>query len=115
MLVLAMAAALLADYPPPPVIDGVPRLVERPSEQDMIEAYPPKALRAGVSGRVWLTCRLTAEGRLNDCAVGEEEPRDLGFGQAALSLVPYFRWGPPPGDVREERSVRFPIVWNLPD
>ena len=115
MPVLLMALALLADYPPPPVIDGGPRLRAKPSAGDMADAYPRDALRAEIQGRVVIACHLTAEGRLTACTVAEETPPGLGFGAATLKIAPLFRWAPIYGDGKSvEGDVRIPVRWNPP-
>ena len=117
MPVLLLALALLADgpAPPAPVIDGGPRLRTHPSAQDMVDAYPRRALRDEVRGRVVIACHLTAEGKLTACTVAEETPPGLGFGAAALKMAPYFRWAPTYGDGKSvEGDVRVPMIWNPP-
>ncbi|MDP1738199.1 MAG: TonB family protein [Caulobacter sp.] len=117
MFVLLLMLALLADSPASstPVIDGVPRLLAHPSAQDMVDAYPSRALRDGVRGRVVIACRLTADGRLAACTVAEETPPGLGFGAAALKMAPHFRWAPTYGSGKSvEGNVRVPLIWNPP-
>jgi len=48
----------------------------------------------GVGGSATISCKLTAEGRLSNCAVLEETPPNAGFGAAAVSLAPDFRMTP---------------------
>ncbi|MFA7262621.1 MAG: TonB family protein [Caulobacter sp.] len=117
MIAALFALIILADGAPPPrsVIDGGPRLLAHPSAQDMAAAYPRDALRDGVRGRVVMACRLMADGRLTACAVADETPPGLGFGAAALSMAPYFRWAPTyDGGKSVEGDVRVPLIWNPP-
>lgn len=115
MSILLLALALLADRPPPPVIDGGPRLRAKPSAEDMADAYPRDALRDEIQGRVVMACHLTAEGRLTACAVVEETPPGLGFGAATLKIAPLFRWAPTYGDGKSVGGdVRIPVRWDPP-
>lgn len=58
-----------------------------PTAADMAAAYPEKARVQGVGGAVDLVCTAGRDGRLDDCAVLGERPRNLGFGAAARRLV----------------------------
>ena len=119
MPVLLLMLALLAETPAPaaPVIDGLPRWKSKPSHQDFLEAYPRAAYRKGLAGRVIMTCKVLGDGRLDACAVVEETPSGNGFGAAALSLAPYFRFSIIDRDGRslEGGTVRIPLSWRPPE
>jgi TonB family protein len=58
-----------------------------PTAADMAAEYPAKAKAQGIGGAVDLVCTAGREGKLEDCAVLGEQPRNLGFGPAARRLV----------------------------
>lgn len=71
---------------------GKPQWTSLPSGQIIEGAYPPAAREATFeSARVQMRCTVGAEGGLEACAIAMEEPADLGFGAATLSLAPHFR------------------------
>ena len=61
---------------------------QHPQLGDIQRAFP-KGVRE--PGDVKLTCKATAEFRLEACTVASEDPPGLGFGEAALKLVPKFK------------------------
>jgi TonB family protein len=51
-------------------------------------AFPSSAQRAGIeSARVRLDCAITPAGRLRHCVIRQEDPGNLGLGQAAVRAV----------------------------
>lgn len=91
-LVLAGLASLGAAQAPPPRIEK-PDWAALPSADDIARLIPFAAER-GVKGAVMLECRVTAEGRLEACAVVSEDPPGEGFGSAALAMAGKFRMKP---------------------
>ncbi len=79
-----------------------PRMERLPSRQEILSRYPRQALERRRGGRATLVCRIGLDQRLQACAVREETPRGQGFGDAALSLAPLYRFRPP---VRDGRPV----------
>jgi protein TonB len=77
-----------AATPPPP--RGTVVWTQRPASRRYSEAYPSRALREGVGGRVELDCRVRANQTLA-CNVGSESPAGMGFGQAALTVAQSYR------------------------
>lgn len=74
-----------------PVI-GRPRWTAVPAISDLAAVVPPEAKKVKVyKARVVMTCRVAAEGKVENCGVTSEDPAGLGYGQAATSLSPYFR------------------------
>ncbi|WP_366466106.1 TonB family protein [Brevundimonas sp.] len=66
----------------PPVITN-PRWLQSPRPE-----YPAIAMANGVyEGRATLQCMVTIRGRLADCVVVDESPREQGFGAAAVAAA----------------------------
>ena len=114
---LPMTLALPSSSPPPPVVSNpVWSQAVGPGAADLMEVYPERAHRKGLSGAAKIKCVVTVEGTLDQCAVVEETPPDEGFGKAALRLSPYFRFHPrivdgvPTGGA----TVVIPIRFHLP-
>lgn len=85
------ATSPASDVPPGPVVSlsEVP-FAQRPSASDFSRNYPRRALSAGVSGRVVLSCIVQRSYRL-ECRVTEEDPSGEGFAQAAQRIARRFR------------------------
>ena len=98
----------------PPVI-GDPHWLSVPSAADLSRYYPQRAVDRDLSGQVTLQCLVSATGQVRDCQVAEETPKDVGFGQAAKKLSPYFRMSPrtEDGTPVDGASVRIPLRFNL--
>ena len=79
---------------------------------DVVGAYPAKA--GGAPGYAVVHCEVHPGGSVSDCHVIKEDPDNLGFGKAALSLAPKFRvspeWSRAPGhaDLWVDIPIRFP-------
>ncbi len=91
-----------------------PTWVRRPRPEEIRAAYPKAARRAGVAGRVTLSCLVTAEGRLSPCEVVAETPGGQGFAKAALSLSSRFQMRPTleDGSPVAGGTVRLPILFD---
>lgn len=71
---------------------GKPQWRALPTGSDFAKVYPAAAAAAGIQGaRVVMLCEVGAEGRLTGCLVESEDPRGLGFDQAALALATAFQ------------------------
>lgn len=103
--------------PPPNPVVTRPDWVRKPTGGDVARVYPKAALAAGQSGRVTLSCQVNADGTIRDCKVVSENPADLGFGAAALSLTPSFRMRSTTGDGTPVggASVRIPLSFTAPE
>lgn len=89
--------------------------VQKPTNEQIADAYPAVANSLRIHGRVILACGLTENGVLRDCRVEQEAPKGLGFGRAAESIIPYFRMRPTTVDGRVRSDlVRIPLRFVLP-
>lgn len=86
---LAAAAAATADTDHPPGWKP-PDWNKRPSAEEIEAAWPTDATRRGQGGRVEVSCTVNVHGLLEDCRVVSEQPANLGFGAAAMLLIPDF-------------------------
>lgn len=79
--------------------------------------YPDKAKRLGVDGRVLLYCRVELTGKLSDCDVASESPRNFGFGDAALCMTALMKMKTvdKSGASIVGTRVPVPVNFNLPD
>jgi TonB family protein len=101
-------------------IEGVvtnPDWIERPSGEQVAEAYPPLAQALGLAGKTKLQCSVSVSQTLEHCRVAEESPRGFRFGGAALSLTPSFRMKPAAIDGAPVggAQVNIPIRFSLPE
>jgi TonB family protein len=64
------------------------------SAKDFAEVLPARAQRPGFVGMAVIACSVTDTGRLSDCAVVEETPKDTGLGKALLKIAPKFEVRP---------------------
>jgi TonB family protein len=63
----------------------------QPTVGEINAAYPAGALARKVSGKVALSCLVTADLQLSDCQVKTETPQGEGFAAAAITLTPRYR------------------------
>ncbi|MNH53407.1 Gram-negative bacterial tonB protein [compost metagenome] len=108
------AIAPVLDKPSPkraPVIVNA-RLLRRPSPEEMMAVYPPRALSQGLDGRATMTCTATVEGLLSDCTATSETPPGHRFGQAAVALASRYRTSPRTVDGEAvDSSVNLTLSW----
>jgi hypothetical protein len=72
--------------------EDFPRVLAKPSDTLMLNAYPGEARQAGRDGRASIECEVPEDsGALRDCINSDDPPTDDGFSQAALALGPTFR------------------------
>ncbi|RZJ37969.1 MAG: TonB family protein [Brevundimonas sp.] len=87
-----------------------PSWERQPTAEQMMRAYPGRALERGVAGSVALNCLVAADGVVSGCAVTGETPTGNGFGPAAQRLSRFFRVNPRTVDGAAEGSR---VVINL--
>ncbi len=80
--------------PQPPAVITNPRWERQPSAEQLMRAYPDRALRAEVGGLTRLNCLVQPNGRVADCRLTGETPDGYGFGRAAQGLTRYFQISP---------------------
>jgi protein TonB len=101
--------------PQPPAVITSPRWVRQPSGEQLMRAYPDRALRAEVGGLVTLNCLVQPNNRVADCNVIGETPGGYGFGRAAEGLTRYFQIAPRTVNGAAEGSrVNIAIRFNPP-
>jgi len=104
--------------PPPPRASVVtnPDFAQRPSNEDMARYYPDRAQRMGANGRATFSCTVTANGKLVDCSITNEDPPDQGFGDATLKLTRIFKLRPMTRDGVPTNGGHFSysIRWQVP-
>ncbi|NBB15290.1 TonB family protein [Caulobacter sp. SLTY] len=108
-LLMAPAAAPAPDF-------GKPEWTARPTADQMIDAYPTKALERALAGRVVIECRASSTGALDGCKVVSESPANAGFAKPTLELAKLYQMKPigPDGLPVTGRVVRIPVVWTPP-
>jgi TonB family protein len=92
-----------------------PDWLRRPDGGDLEKLYPAAALEKGIEGRASISCSVTGEGALFNCAVLTEAPPDMGFGAATLGLASRFRMRAQTADGRSVAGARviIPVTWKL--
>jgi protein TonB len=100
---------------PAPVIRN-PSWSRQPSADQMMDAYPKRAIQAGVPGSASLNCLVLPTGAVTDCNVTRETPGGYGFGRAAQSLSRQFRVNPRTVDGAAEGSrVSINLRFTVPE
>lgn len=80
--------------PQPPAVITNPRWERQPSADQLMRAYPDRALERGIGGLATLNCLVQPTGRVTDCRLTNETPGSQGFGRAAQSLTRHFQISP---------------------
>ena len=83
-----------------------------------MKLYPPQAVKAAVrTGQAKVVCTVSHEGYLTDCAVVEERPANLGFGDAALQVAAAMQMNPwtSQGSPVDGGRIELPIKMVLPE
>ncbi|MGZ9113198.1 MAG: energy transducer TonB [Brevundimonas sp.] len=91
-----------------------PSWSRQPSADQMMDAYPKRALQAGIEGSASLNCLVLPTGAVTDCNVTRESGD--GFGRAAQSLSRRFQINPRTVDGAAEGSrVSINLRFTLPE
>jgi len=100
---------------PAPVITN-PSWSRLPSADQLMAAYPRRAITDSMSGSATLNCLVQANGSVADCGVTRETPGGYGFGRAAQSLSRHFRINPRTVNGAAEGSrVNIALRFTLPE
>lgn len=101
--------------PQPPVIRN-PSWVSQPTGEQLMRAYPSRAIRGNIEGSASLNCLVRPNGSVTDCNVTRETPGNYGFGRAAQGLARHFRINPRTVNGAAEGSrVNINLRFNLPE
>lgn len=80
--------------PQPPAVITSPSWIRQPSADQLMRAYPDRALQSEVGGLATVNCLVQPNGRVADCNLTSETPGGYGFGRAAQSLTRHFQISP---------------------
>lgn len=99
-----------------PAVIRNPSWSRQPSADQMMRAYPERAIAAGVAGSASLNCLVLPTGAVTDCIVARETPGGYGFGRAAQGLSRHFTINPRTVNGTAEGSrVGINLRFDLPD
>jgi protein TonB len=82
--ITATATPSWDDYLPIHKVSDPPKFNERELLADLV--YPPIALRSGIEGRVILELFVDRNGQVQHILILREDPKDRGFGEAAVKV-----------------------------
>jgi TonB family protein len=83
--------------------------------QDVLYYYPPISIRLAETGYTDVKCKVTDDGRLNECWVANNSAKFDRLGHAHLRLTELVRMQPPTADspAYDSRQYAFRISWSL--
>jgi hypothetical protein len=91
-----------------------PDWTSTPNGNDVERAFPVKLRESGLAGAGSMVCHISAEGRLEPCAVVGEAPLNTGVGAGMLALSGRFRMKLKDAEGRPVagRLIRIPVVFR---
>jgi protein TonB len=103
--------------PPPkaPAVITNPDWLRRPTNEDMVRYYPPRANTLEKEGSATISCVVTEQGTMSNCRVVSETPSGFQFGDAALKMSKIFKMRPktedgrPVGGASWSTTIRFKL------
>ena len=99
----------------PAAVITKPVWLRKPTGDDFAANYPPDAQSKGLDGQAVIKCRAVADGKLKDCNVLAEFPKNVGFGKASIALGRYFQMKPTAADGQsvDGAVIMIPLVWRV--
>lgn len=95
--------------------DTAPQWIYAPDPALVGSVFPVRARERGADGTGAMECTLTTDGALTGCSVTTENPADIGFAGATLSLAPNLNIRPAMRDGRPvESRIRIQAVYQAP-
>ena len=89
--------------------------IHYPTPEETRHYWPIRALRARITGRVFLSCRVPRPGPPKRCIIASETPTGEGFGRAALSMSRTFLIRPVTRDaVTMDLPIIVPVLFDAP-
>jgi protein TonB len=92
---LAVAVALLAPglalAAPRPLLASQVQWDQSPTDQDLEQFFPARALDAERGGTAAMVCGINDDGTLTNCAIVSEDPDGVGFGAATIRAAALYR------------------------
>lgn len=100
----------------PSVVIREPVWTSRPSAQEIAALRPKAASGFKLSAVAGLWCVAQADGSVSQCQVDWQDPRGMGFGEAALKAAPLFRMETSDRHgLVEGRPVQVQLTWPRAD
>ena len=92
-----------------------PDWLRKPNGDDFVAFYPSRAMDTGKEGKATIKCSVTAKGTLDNCSIVDEDPKDYGFGTAAMRMSKLFKMKPQTADGQsvDGAEVSIPISFKL--
>jgi hypothetical protein len=84
---------------------------------DVLYYYPPLSVRLAETGYTDVKCKVTDDGRLNECWISNNPNKSDRLGHAHLRLTEIVRMQPPAANspIYDRRSYAFRVAWALND
>ena len=100
----------------PAVIIREPTWTRRPTPEEIAALRPAAAADLELSAVAGLWCIAQGDGAVADCQVEWQDPRGMGFGEAALKAAPLFRMATADRHgLVDGRPVQVQVTWPRPD